>query len=205
MNQNVTVINAGAAVTPLNLRSWLRKELARQQYSGARSGGVEAYVFVTRGFITALGRKKLDKIISDAVSRHRWIVDAQVVTTSEPVSDEDAKAYIEEEEFEGSPQADGAEFGLLLLGFAQGFEPGIRLTDVLEAPVCVIRPIIQADVARIAKDGDNLPYIEGDFAVVGTVDDKTQFSDPFKTLEAAKVFASATYGVVQFFETTGAI
>lgn len=205
MDQNATVINAGASVTPLNFRGWLRNELARQRYSGSKSGNVEAYVFVTKSFVTALGRKKLDKMISGAVSKHHWIVDTHVITTSEPVTDEDARDFIEDEALEGSPQKDDSEFGLLLMGFDRPFDPVIRLADITVEPVCVIRPIIEADVARIATDGDDYGYAEGDFAVVGLIGEQAVFSEAMKTLDDAKSFAGATYGAVQFFETRGII
>jgi len=203
LEQNVTIINAGASVTPLNFRHWLRKELVRQRFTGAKLGGVEAYVFVTKAFITALGRKKLDKIISDAVSKHSWIDDAQVVTTADPVTDEEAAAYIEEEEFEGSPQADDSEFGILLMGFDYEVEEGTRLADLTIEPTCMIRPIIEADVIRMAKEGTYNPYQVGEYAVIGHVNDEAFFSDPFKNLDAAKEFAATTYGAVSYIETRG--
>ncbi|WP_338923873.1 hypothetical protein V0M98_37315 (plasmid) [Pseudomonas silesiensis] len=96
-----TIVNAGAAVTPLNFRPWLRSELRRQSYSGHKSGGVEVYVFVTKAFITALGRKKLHKIISDTVELHCWIRDTQVITTEIPVTAEQATNYVETQGDEG--------------------------------------------------------------------------------------------------------
>lgn len=90
-----TIVNAGAAVTPLNFRPWLRSELRRQSYSGHKSGGVEVYVFVTKAFITAMGRKKLHKIISNTVDLHCWIRDTQVITTEIPVTAEQATNYVE--------------------------------------------------------------------------------------------------------------
>lgn len=201
--QNVTIVNAGASVTPLNFRHWLRKELVRQRFSGAKVGSVEAYVFVTKAFITALGRKKLDKIISDAVSKHPWIQDAQVITTSEPVTDDEAHGYVEDEEFEGSPQADDSEFGILLMGFDHHVEADTRLADLTTEPTCMIRPIIEADVIRMAKEGTFNPYQVGEFAVIGHVNDEAFFSDPFKTLEDAKVFAGTEYGAVSYIQTRG--
>ena len=201
--QNVTIVNAGASVTPLNFRHWLRKELVRQRFSGKRSGNVEAYVFVTKAFITALGRKKLDKIISNEVSKHHWIADAQVVTTSAAVSDDEARDYIEEEEFEGSPKADDSEFGILLMGFDHHVDPETRLVDLLTEPTCVIRPIIEADVERISMEGGEYPYVVGEFAVIGHVNDEAFFSEPFETMEAAKIFAEKTYGAVSYLETRG--
>lgn len=200
---DATIVNAGANVTPMNFRHWLRKELVRQRFTGARKGGIEAYVFVTKAFITALGRKKLDKIIADGVSKHRWIVDTQVITTPEAVTDEEALTYIEEGEFEGSPEAADDEFGILLMGFDHEVDSKVRLADLTVEPTCVIRPIIEADVERMAKEGTYNPYRVGEFAVIGHVDDEAFFSDPFTTLEAAKAFASETYGAVSYIETRG--
>jgi hypothetical protein len=90
-----TIVNAGAAVTPLNFRPWLRNELRRQGYSGHKNGGVDVYVFVTKAFVTALGRKKLTKIIADTVDLHCWIKEAQVVTTETAVTTQEATYYLE--------------------------------------------------------------------------------------------------------------
>lgn len=201
--QSATIINAGASVTPLNFRQWLREELVRQQFSGRRMGEVEAFVFVTKAFITALGRKKLDKIISDAVIRHPWIDEIQVVTTDHPITDEDARDYVEGTEFESTSEPDLSEFGLLLLGFNQQIEQGSRVADISIEACCVIRPIIEADVERMMKESSECPYVAGDFAVVGHVNDEAFFSDPFSTEEDAKAFATETYGAISFVETRG--
>ena len=90
-----TIVNAGASVSPLNLRTWLRSEMIRQSYSGHKHGGVSVYVFVTRVFVTALGAKKLHKIVRDAVDLHHWVLEAQVVTTEDPLTTQEAAYFLE--------------------------------------------------------------------------------------------------------------
>lgn len=203
--QDVTIINAGAAVSPLNFRHWLRQELVRQRFTCSKLGSVEAYIFITKAFITALGRKKLDKIIENGVAGHPWISDVHLVTTAVPVSAREATEYVEEQEFEGSPDPDTADFGTLLLGFTSDILPGTSLRDITEDPACVIRLITEADVIRMGKESTNLGYKVGDYAVVGGKGEEPDFSEPFHSEEVAKAFAKKTYGAVNYVATNGIV
>lgn len=201
-DQNVTIINAGASVTPLNFRTWLKKELNRQSYSLKQAGGAVAYIFITKAFVTALAVRKMDKIIADAVDKHPWIFDVQVVTTDKPVTNEEAQRYIEIEEYEGPETGESEdEFGLLILGYTKAYDPTMKLSDIPEDPACVIRPITERDIVKMGDE--TYGYKVGDFAVMGGDPDKLEFSPGYATEAEAKRYAETAYGVVYYVETRG--
>jgi hypothetical protein len=196
--KSATVINAGAAVSPLNFRGWLREELKRQCFSGYKDGDVMAFIFATRSFITALGGKQFNKIIAGAVKKHPWICDVQLIMTAEPVSDEDAKAFVEAQGDEWEEEE--VDYGSLLMGYKNAHPEAKTLNDISEEPSCLIRLITAGDLERVS----GYPYKVGDYAVIGG-ETEFSYSEPFSNEEAAKAFATETYQAVFFLETRGII
>lgn len=198
--KSATVINAGAAVSPLNFRGWLREELKRQCFSGYKDGNVIAFIFATKSFITALGGKKFNKIIASAVKKHPWICDVQLIMTAGPVSDEDARAFVEAQGEEWEEEEGEVDYGSLLFGYKNAHPEANTRQDINEEPSCVVRLITAADLERTTGN----PYKVGDYAVIGG---ETEFThgEPFQSEEAAKAFALETYQAVFFIETRGII
>lgn len=197
---SATIINAGAAVTPLNFRGWLREELKRQSFSGNKDGDVIAFIFATKSFITALGGKQFNKIIAGAVKKHPWICDVQLIMTAEPVSDEDAKAFVEAQGEEWEEDESEVDYGSLLMGYKNAHPEAKTLHDISEEPSCLIRLITEGDLERVS----GYPYKVGDYAVIGG-ETEFSYSVPFTNEEAAKAFATETYQAVFFLETKGII
>jgi hypothetical protein len=198
--QSATILNAGAAVTPLNFRGWLREELKRQCHSGLKDGNVFAFIFATKQFVTVLGGKQFNKIITSAVQKHPWIQDVQLIMTDAPVSDEDAKAFVEAHA-EDEEEAE-VDYGSLLLGFKTLYPEPINRDEINEDPSCVIRLITAGDLERMGEA--NHGYKVGDYAVIGGEVDFF-YSEPFSSEEAARDFAAATYQAVMFVEAKGII
>jgi hypothetical protein len=201
---SATIINAGAAVTPLNFRGWLREELKRQSFSGRKDGDVIAFIFATKSFITALGGKQFNKIITSAVKKHAWICDVELIMTVEAVSNEDARAFVEArgEEWDEDEEEGEVDYGSLLVGYKNAHPDAKTLEDIDEEPACVVRLITEGDIEKLDKEKHEFKV--GDYAVLGGEVEFT-FSQPFQTEEEAKAFAVQTYQAVFFFETKGVV
>jgi hypothetical protein len=199
---SATIINAGAAVTPLNFRGWLREELKRQGFSGRREGDVIAFIFATKSFITALGGKQFNKIITSAVKKHPWICDVEIIMTAEAVSDEDAKAFVEAQGEEWDDEEPEVDYGSLLVGYRNAYSEAQSPRDISEEPICVVRRITAIDIEKLGQEKHHFKV--GDYAVLGGEVDYV-FSPPFVSEEAAKAFAEQTYQAIFFLETNGMI
>lgn len=197
-----TIINAGAAVTPLNLRGWLREELKRQSFSGRKDGDVIAFIFATKSFITALGGKQFKKIIASGVKKHPWICDVELIMTEEAVSDEDARAFVEAQGEEWDEEEGEVDYGSLLVGYRNAHPDAKTLEDIDEEPACVVRLITEGDIEKLGKEKHEFKV--GDYAVLGG-EVKFTFSQPFLSEEEAKAFAVQTYQAVFFIETKGVV
>jgi hypothetical protein len=90
------VMNPTETVSPLNLRSWLRSSL--NNYKSQYKPGVVyiGFLFLTKAYIAALGKQKLDKILSSTIGRNAWI-QARIVYVDHSIDSPSAHRYVNDQ------------------------------------------------------------------------------------------------------------
>lgn len=175
------VLNPVLQATPLNFRAWLRTSLDQYRKEQGQPG-VLALLFLTPHYANAIGRKKLEKMLMDAVRKHKdWLRAINIMITPNPLSDDEAEKIVEDIIAEND-RAQKEAAGTLLLGY---LKPPSEEPDA--TPVCVIRQANERDLATLREIRSECEL--GDWFVMGEIDQREVLSQPIKTLEEAKEYA----------------
>jgi hypothetical protein len=184
------VLNPVLQATPLNFRGWLRNSLDIYIKEQGQPG-VVALAFFTPHYINAIGRKKLEKILSDATQKHKsWLRAINMMTTPKALSDDEAEKIVEEMLAE-SAKAREEDLAGAHLGYSKSPED-----DPDGLPVCMIRKAQEKDLVVLRKA--NVQYKVGDWYVMGEIDGRQSLSQPLPSLEEAQGYGSDFFGAHYF-------
>lgn len=189
------ILNPGTLATPLNFRAWLRSALIQYDKEQGQMG-VIALLFVSTHYVSAIGRKKLEKMLHGAVHKYKWLKAIELMVTPKALSDEEAEVFVEE--LLASANQDNSDVEGIYLGYerAQDQEPGKSTFESKETPVCIINRIKESDLAAVVAVHDN--YTIGDWSVVGEIDNRQALSHPLKSLEEAMQYGRDFFGVQRY-------
>jgi hypothetical protein len=184
------VLNPGMQATPLNFRAWLRNSLV--QYAKEQGQpGVVALVFLTPHYINAVGRKKLEKMLTDAARKHRsWLRAINMMTTPVALSDDEVEKIVEEMLVDSAKARDDGH-GDVHLGYVS-----TSTIDPDGTPVCMIRRVQDKDLEVLRQTHSD--YQVGDWYVMGEIEDRQALSQPQKTLDEAYKYAGDFFEAKHF-------
>jgi hypothetical protein len=194
------ILNPGPLATPLNFRAWLRSALVQYDKEQGQLG-VVALLFVSTHYVSAIGRKKLEKMLHGAVQKYKWLKVIELMVTPKTLSDDEAEVFVEE--LLASMSKGESDVAGIYLGYerAQEQEPGKGTSESQETPVCIINRIKESDLPAVTAVHSN--YAEGDWSVVGEIDNRQALSHPLKTLEEAMQYGRDFFGVKRYMEPLG--
>lgn len=186
-------LNPGLQVTPLNFRSWLRNSL-NQYIKEQGQPGVVALVFLTPHYVNAIGRKKLEKMLTDAAQKHKsWLRAINIMNTPKAMADEEVEQMLDEMLREAA-EREAASRVEAHLGYARS------VSDEPDAtPVCLIRQAREKDLEVLHKS--HVQFKAGDWYVMGEVDGRQGLSQPLKSLEEAQEYAGDFFNAKHFAAT----
>lgn len=194
------ILNPGTLATPLNFRAWLRSALIQYDKEQGQVG-VIALLFVSTHYVSAVGRKKLEKMLHGAVQKYKWLKVIELMVTPKALSDDEAEAFVEE--LLASANQSNSDVEGIYLGYERELEqePGKGTFETQETPVCIVNRIKESDLPAVTAVHSH--YVVGDWSVVGEIDNRQALSHPLKSLEEAMEYGRDFFGVKRYMESLG--
>lgn len=209
----VVILNPFHEATPLNFRTWLRNKLSGYEKAGVvKNEQVTGILFLTKTYKGQVGMKNIEKILAGAIAKRSWLSAIEIITTQNPISDDDAEAFLAEvqsnyrveeqlrqldDEYPAESHV-SAEVTDTFLGYKHPSLSEPDLDGVAHEPDCVLRKARPSDFNDALKGAEG--FAEGDWFVFGASSESgsVELSQPLADEIQARLYAREKYGSLVF-------